>query len=124
MLPLTQPRLPLVLFASLFVACATTQASYDNRDSQLSSKIGADIFIEYGLRVDLMVGARAARYRDGSAYMPLEIGGAEYWHPTNAGLLLGLDGAFSVIPLLLLFLAGGVWLLRTARALDVRREVP
>lgn len=57
-------------------------------------------------------------------YMPLEIGGAEFWHPTNAGLLLGLNGAFSVFPLLLLILAGGVWLLRSARDLDLRQKVP
>jgi hypothetical protein len=57
-------------------------------------------------------------------YMPLEIGGVEHWHPTNVGLMLGLGGAFSVVPLLLLFLLGGAWLLRSARALDVRREVP
>jgi hypothetical protein len=57
-------------------------------------------------------------------YMPLEIGGAAYWHPTNAGLLLGLDGAFSLFPLLLLILVSGVWLLRSARDLDAHREVP
>jgi hypothetical protein len=57
-------------------------------------------------------------------YMPLEIGGAEHWHPTNAGLLLGLNGAFSLFPLLLLFLVGGVWLLRSARDLDNRQKVP
>jgi hypothetical protein len=57
-------------------------------------------------------------------YMPLEIGGAEYWHPTNAGLLLGLNGAFSLFPLLLLILIGGIWLLRSARDLDIRQKVP
>ena len=57
-------------------------------------------------------------------YMPLGIGGAQYWHPTNMGLLLGFTGIFSLLPLLLLFLLGGVWLLRSARALDVHPEVP
>ena len=57
-------------------------------------------------------------------YMPLEIGGAEYWHPTNAGLQLGLDGAISLLPLLLLILVGGVWLWRSARDLDIRQKVP
>ena len=57
-------------------------------------------------------------------YMPLEIGGAEYWHPTNAGLLLGLSGAFSLLPLLLLLLCGGVWLMRSARDLDNHQKVP
>ncbi len=57
-------------------------------------------------------------------YMPLEIGGADFWHPTNAGLLLGLEGPSSLLPLLLLFLGGGVWLLRSARNLDSRQKVP
>ncbi|MFN2167939.1 MAG: hypothetical protein ACK2U9_16975, partial [Anaerolineae bacterium] len=56
-------------------------------------------------------------------YMPLGIGGADYWHPTNLGLLMGLDGAYSVLPLLLMILLGGVWLLRSARGLDVRHIV-
>ena len=57
-------------------------------------------------------------------YMPLGIGGAEYWHPTNAGLLLGLNRAFSLFPLLLLILVGCIWLLHSARDLDLRQKVP
>ena len=65
------------------------------------------------------VGAAAMR-----PFMPLGIGGVRFWHPTNAGLLLGLGGVSSLLPLLAFLLVGVIWLLRSARNLDLCREVP
>ena len=55
------------------VACATREPITGQETTGLDRKYSTFAWIEQGQLVTLIVGTRAARYRDNSAFMPLEI---------------------------------------------------
>lgn len=64
----------LVLLLSLAVgACATLQPMRGQQASDLDRKLSTFAFIEEGDLVTVIVGTRATRYREDTAYIPIEI---------------------------------------------------
>jgi len=63
----------IVVFALLAGGCASRQPMRGQQASDLDRKLSTYAFIEEGDLVTVIVGTRATRYREESAYIPLEI---------------------------------------------------